>query len=414
MWDVVVVGGGAAGLLAAGSAAGCGARVLLLEKMRRPGRKLRITGKGRCNVTNVAEVNDFISHFGGNGDWLRPAFEQWFSGDLIAFLEGLGIRLVTERGGRVFPASGRATDVVDTLVRWVDRAGATVYSESIVDSLLVKNGAICGVSVSGQVFKAGRVVLATGGKSYPATGSSGDGYDLAARVGHRIVEVRPALVPLEVKEKFVSGLTGLGLRNIRMKVVADGEYVAEYFGEFCFESYGVTGPVVLSASGGVVDALRAGKKVVLSLDLKPALSEGKLDNRLQRDLDKRAREPMSSVLRGLLPRPLVRPCLRACKIQGHRTGSSVKERERRALVAWMKDVRLTVCGFRPWSEAIVTAGGVDLAEVNSESFESQLVLGLYIVGELLDVQADTGGYNLQAAFSSGWLAGQAAAGNCGP
>jgi len=408
VYDVIVVGGGAAGMMAAGAAAEAGGSVLLLERMKRPGRKLRISGKGRCNLTNSAELSEFIRHFGKNGNFLRPVFEQWFNRDLIVFFKRLGVPTVTERGGRIFPASGLATDVVDALVRWVRSCGVRMVTDFRVERLLIDAGKIRGVAGNGREYRAKAVVLATGGASYPATGSSGDGYRLAESAGHSVVAVRPALVPLEVAEKFATASAGLELRNIRMCVLADGEPVAEYFGEFRFESYGVSGPVVLTASGGVVDLLRAGKNVELSLDLKPALSEQKLENRLRRDLQKRGREPMSSILRGLLPRQLVRPALRGCRIQGHRLGSSLKESERAGLQQWLKDVRLTVTGHRPWSEAIVTAGGVALGEISEQTMESHIVEGLFFAGELPDIQADTGGYNLQAAFSTGRLAGVAA------
>jgi len=407
--DVIVVGGGAAGLMAAASAAEAGADTLLLEKMSRPGRKLRITGKGRCNITNIAEQADFIEHFGDSGNALRQAFARYFSQDVMELFESLGVKLVKERGGRVFPASGKATDVVDALVARASRLGCRTRSSMTVDKLIVEGGRVMGVKCGGEILEAGAVVLAAGGASYPATGSSGDGYRMAAEVGHTIIDIRPALVPLEVGERVVRDLAGLALRNIRMQVIVDGKVRDEQFGELSFETYGVSGPVILTASGGIVDAMRAGSEVVISLDLKPALSEQKLENRLLRDFEKRGREPMSSLLRGLMPRQLVRPCLRGCKIQGHRTGNSIRAEERLRLLKWLKDFRLTITGHRPWSEAIVTAGGVDTREINPVTMESKLIHGLYIAGELLDIQADTGGYNLQAAFSTGHLAGIAAA-----
>jgi len=407
--DVIVVGGGAAGLIAAGEAAGAGARTLLLEKMRRPGRKLRITGKGRCNVTNVAELDDFLDHFGPTGLSLRQAFARFFSGDLMEFIEAIGVPLTTERGGRVFPSSGKATDVVDALARWVNRQGVKVRTNNPVDRLLIEDGEVCGVGAGGNAVEGSTVILATGGVSYPATGSSGDGYRFAADAGHTVVEPRAALVPLETKEPISRELVDLNLRNVRVEVLVNGKAVDEQFGELTFMAFGVSGPVILTASGRIVDALRAGKKVVLSIDLKPALGEQKLENRLLRDFASRGTEPMRSVLRGLLPKPLVRPCLAATGIQGHRTGSTIKADERRRLLTWLKDFRLTIKAPRPLSEAIVTAGGVDMKEIDPRTMESRLVKGLYIAGELLDVHADTGGYNLQAAFSTGWLAGRSAA-----
>jgi predicted Rossmann fold flavoprotein len=405
-WDVIVVGGGAAGLMAAGEAAGAGARTLLLEKMPRPGRKLRITGKGRCNVTNTAEIGVFLDHFGKGGQSLRQAFDRYFSNDVMAFFESIGVPLVTERGGRVFPASGRAQDVVDAMVVWAKQQGAQTRTGTTVDALLVEAGGIVGVRAGKDTFRAPCVILATGGSSYPGTGSTGDGYRLAAAAGHSIVDPRPALVPLEVSEGFVRGLAGLSLRNIRMRVFTDGTQSDEQFGELAFMEYGVSGPVVLTASGAIVDSLHAKQEVVLAIDLKPALSEEKLNARLLRDFSERGNEPMHSVLRGLLPKPLVKVCLIAVGIPGKRLARGVTGDARKRLLAWLKDMRLTIRTPRPIKEAIVTAGGVSMEEVDPRTMASTCVKGLYVVGELLDVHADTGGYNLQAAFSTGWLAGR--------
>ena len=358
-WNTIVVGGGAAGLMAAGEAAGAGARTLLLEKKGRPGRKLRITGKGRCNVTNVAELEDLLGHFGPTGLSLRQVFARYFSNDLMAFVESLGVKLVTERGGRVFPASGKAADVVDALVKWVNRQGVDTKAGLAVDRLLIESGEVRGVIAGGRTFTADTTILATGGASYPATGSTGDGYRLAAEAGHTIMDPRPALVPLETVEFMGREMADLTLRNVRVQVLVDATCVDEHFGELTFTEYGVSGPVILTASGGIVDALRAGKRVDLSLDLKPALSEQKLEARLLRDFASRGTEPMRSVLRGLLPRQLVRPCLKGARIQGQRTASTIKPDERQRLLSWLKAFRLTIKTARPLSEAIVTAGWVD-------------------------------------------------------
>jgi predicted Rossmann fold flavoprotein len=408
-WDVIVVGGGAAGLMAAGQAAGHGARVLLLEKMRRPGRKLRITGKGRCNVTNAAPLEDFLDHFGSEGRSLRQAFASCFSSDVMQLFEELGVKLVTERGARVFPASGKATDVVDALVRWASRSGVELRVGCTVDGIVRESDSICGVSSGGETLRSAAVILTTGGASYPATGSTGDGYRLAAQAGHTIIEPRPALVPLETRESIARELVDLTLRNVSLRVYVDGKREHEHFGELTFMPYGVSGPVILTASGSIVNALRDKRAIELSIDLKPALSEQKLDARLLRDFASRGKEPMRSLLRGLMPRPLVGSCLKASCIQGHRTGSSIKAEERKRLLRWLKDFRLTVRRSRPLDEAIVTAGGVSMKEIDPQTMESRLVKSLYIAGELLDVHADTGGYNLQAAFSTGWLAGCSAA-----
>ncbi|MBL7077659.1 MAG: NAD(P)/FAD-dependent oxidoreductase [Kiritimatiellae bacterium] len=407
---VIVVGGGAAGLMAAGQAADAGADVILVEKMQRSGRKLSITGKGRCNVTNVAERDAFIGHFGSTAPVLQCAFDRYFSNDLIAFLESRGVPLVTERGGRVFPLSGKAPDVVKALVQWVIRSGVASHCRTRVDALLLEDGRVAGVQCGADTFRADAVILATGGKSYPATGSTGDGYALAKAAGHTIVPPRPALVPLETAGHTAARLDGLSLRNARAVLLVNGEKRREEFGELVFTSFGVTGPVILTLSGDAVEAWQSGQRVELAIDLKSALDSEKLDRRLQRDLEARADEPMRSLLRGLLPKPLVGVCLQELAMPAHRQGRSVSAHDRKRLGKWLKNFRLGVKGHRPFDEAIITAGGVDTAEIDPATMASRVCDGLFVAGELLDVQADTGGYNLQAAFSTGWLAGRSAAG----
>jgi predicted Rossmann fold flavoprotein len=422
---VIVVGGGASGLMAAGQAAGLGAETLLLEKMRRPGRKLRITGKGRCNLTNVAPLPEFIAHFGPNGRFLRQAFSRFFTDDLVAFFEGLGIRTVTERGGRVFPVSNQAQDVVDALVRWVDERGVTLRTRSPVERLFVEEGRVVGVQVSrNQVsaapltplrlrkpgfYHADTIIVATGGASYPGTGSTGDGYRLAESVGHTIVPIRPALVPLETAGDVAPRLQGLSLRNVTVRVWINGKKQAQAFGEMLFTHFGVSGPVILSLSRQVVDALRQGQNVTLSIDLKPALDEHKLDARLLRDLNAHGKQQFRTLLKGLLPSKLIPVCVDLTSISPYKVGHQITAQERKRLRAWLKDFCLEVTGHRPFEEAIITAGGVSTREVDPRTMASRLVEGLYFAGEVLDVDADTGGYNLQAAFSTGWLAGQSAA-----
>jgi predicted Rossmann fold flavoprotein len=414
---VIVVGAGAAGLMAAGQAAEMGAETLLLEKMDRPGRKLRIAGKGRCNLTNVAPVSDFIAHFGPNGRFLRQSFHQFFNTDLVAFFEELGVRTVTERGGRVFPTSGQAQDVVDALVRWVGDQGVTLRTRSPVERLAVEGRRVTGMQVSrNQVspqkpgfYRADAVIVATGGASYPATGSTGDGYRLAQAVGHTIVPIRPALVPLETAGDVAPRLQGLSLRNVTISVWVDEKKQAEAFGEMLFTHFGLSGPIILSLSGQVVDALRPGQRVTLSIDLKPALDEGKLDARLLRDLDAHGKQQFRTMLKGLLPSKLIPVCINLTGIPPDKVAHQITSEERRRLRTWLKEFRLEVTGYRPFTEAIITAGGVDVREVDPRTLASRLVEGLYFAGEVLDVDADTGGYNLQAAFSTGWVAGRSAA-----
>ncbi len=416
---VIVVGGGAAGLMAAGQAAWLGAETLLLEKMDRPGRKLHITGKGRCNLTNIADLPDAIVHFGPKGRFLRQAFSRFFNFELVAFFEKLGVPTVTERGGRVFPASGQAQDVVEALVKWVGASGATIKTLSQVEKLLVKDGQVVGVQVSDsssrkkavtmQKYDAKFVVVTTGGASYPATGSTGDGYRLAESVGHSIAPFRPALVPLETAGKIAERLQDLTLRNVAVRLLVNGKKKGEAFGEMVFTPFGVSGPVILSLSRQVVDFLSTGQKVVLSIDLKPALDEHKLDARLLRDLDAHGRKQFRTLLKGLLPGKMISVCIDLTGVEPDRAGHQVNAQDRKRLRKWLKDFRLVVTGPRPFSEAIVTAGGVDTREVDPRTMASRLVRGLYFAGEMLDIDADTGGYNLQAAFSTGWVAGRSVA-----
>jgi len=407
---IIVVGGGASGLMAAGTASGCGADVLLLEKMKTPARKIRISGKGRCNVSNSAELSDFLSHFGKSGQFLRQPFSQFFTPELVAFFESRGLKLRVERGGRIFPADGDAPVVAKLLVQWAEEAGVTLRSNVAVDHLIIRDNVVGGVISNNQNLYCDSVIVAAGGASYPRTGSTGDGYRLAGEAGHTIIPIRPALVPLETAKAAVKGLAGLDLRNINLRLFIDGKRKRQIFGELSFTGFGLGGPIVLSISQMAVDALRRNQKVSVSLDLKPALDEAKLDARLLRDLQKRSAEPMVSVLRGLLPRQLVDTCLDHTNINPDFIAGNLPASARKAVRNWLKNFRFDITGCRPIEEAIVTAGGVKTAEINPHTMESKMTKNLYLVGELLDIQGDTGGYNLQAAFSTGWVAGHAAGG----
>ncbi len=403
---VIVIGGGAAGLMAAGQAAETGRSVLVLEKMAQPGRKICITGKGRCNLTNTAELINFIEHFGKNGRFLHQAFSRFFSPELIAFFEGLGLPLTTERGGRVFPACGRAPEVLKVMLQWLERLGVDIRRSAAATSLLLEGGCIRGVACGGEKIEGGKIILATGGASYPRTGSSGDGYRLAIQAGHSIVPIRPSLVPLETAGNLAGRMAGLSLKNVGVRLFIDRKSRFEGLGEMTFCDFGLSGPLILTISNLAVDSLRAGRTLSLAIDLKPALDEAQLDARLERDCQERAKEQIPSVLRGLLPKEMVPICLEATGIDPKKTAGTLPEQERRQLRCWLKDFRLEVTGYRSFSEALVTAGGVDLREVDPRTMESRKTKGLFIVGELLDLHADTGGYNLQAAFSTGWVAGR--------
>lgn len=402
----IIIGGGPAGLMAAGQAAQRGEETILLEKMARVGMKLCITGKGRCNITNTCEVAEFISHFGKNGRFLRQAFARFFNVDLLDFFEERGLKVVKERGGRVFPASGKAPEVQQVLRLWCKKCGVKIETPAKVTKILMEEGQVTGVQCNGIAIPCDRVILATGGASYPSTGSTGDGYPLAESAGHTIIPIRQALVPLETAGNIAGRMAELNLRNIKVLLFVDGKKKREAFGEIVFTKFGLTGPTVLTLSGDTVDYLRAGRRVVFSIDLKPALDDKKLDARLLRDINARGKEEISSFLRGLIPGKMIPVCLDQTEIPDNRKVCDISAKERKRLRFWLKDMRFKVTGFRPFKEAIVTAGGVSTKEINPKTMESKKTKGLFIVGELLDIQADTGGYNLQAAFSTGWLAGR--------
>ncbi len=408
---VIVIGGGPAGMMAAGQAAEAGARVILMEKKDIPGRKLRITGKGRCNLTNIAALPEFIAHFGRNGRFLRQAFNRFFSEDLVSFLGELGVEIMSERGGRVFPVDEDARLVAEALENWVRQTGVKIMRKSPVEKLLKGDKGVTGVRVSGHDYYAEAVIIATGGVSYPATGSTGDGYRLAEEVGHTVISIRPSLVPLETAGDIAPRLQGLSLRNIKVKVFIDGKKRNEAFGEMLFTHFGLSGPIILTLSREVVDALAQDKKVALSIDLKPALDESKLDARLLRDLMEHGKQQFHTLLKGLLPSKLIPVCCDLTEIAPDKEGHQISTAERRKLRIWLKNFRFEISGHRSFDEAIVTAGGVATNEVDPRTMASRLVRGLYFAGEVLDIDGDTGGYNLQAAFSTGWLAGRSAAAN---
>lgn len=409
-YDVIVVGGGAAGLLAAGAAAEEGAEVLLVEKMKKTGRKIGISGKGRCNITNDAELPLFLEHFGKNGKFLRQCFSRFFSQEIVDLIERQGVDVTLERGGRYFPTSGKALDIVHALNNWLDALGVHIVRTQAVTSVITDNNhAVLGVRTKDAEFLAPSVILATGGASYPRTGSTGDGYKIAAKLGHTIIPIRPALVPLNCENTSITALAGLDLKNIESSLLVNGKKKASFFGELSFTSSGLSGPTILSLSGLAVDALTQKDKVEINIDLKPALHPQKLDARLIRDLTSHHKETINIVMRGLIPRQLIPICLQQCKIAPQTDAGSCPALLRKQIVHWLKNFTIPISGHRSFSEAIITAGGVNIKEVNPTTLESRKIKGLYIVGELLDLQADTGGYNLQAAFSTGWLAGKSAA-----
>ena len=406
MKRVVVIGGGAAGLMAAVIAGREGGKVTLLEKMNYVGKKMGITGKGRCNITNACDMSEFIKNTPGNGKFLYGAYERFTNEDLLQLLHDAGLETKVERGGRVFPASDSALDVRNTFMKLMKHYGVDVHLEEPVKKILVNDGVVTGVVTDKETYHADAVVIATGGKSYPATGSTGDGYILAAEVGHKITDIRPSLVPIVTEESWVKDLMGLSLRNVELSVVAKNKVQAKMFGEMMFTHFGITGPIVLSLSHTVGKLMRKKNIGTIGLDinLKPALSPETLDKRLQKDFDLYSKKQIINGMKDLLPSRLIPLIIELAGIDPQKPINQISKEERQQIGYMLQHMPLTVKGLRPVEEAIVTAGGISLKEFNPKTMESKLVKGLYGAGEVLDIDAFTGGYNLQAAFSTGYVA----------
>lgn len=409
--QLLVIGAGAAGLMAAGTAAGCGVDTILLERNEKPARKVMITGKGRCNVTNAcSSLQDLIANVPVNGRFLYSAFSRFMPADTVEFFESRGVPLKKERGNRVFPVSDKAADIVDCLVSFAHKGGARFVSGRAVE-LIIENGCVRGVRTEdGSEIIAEKVIVATGGVSYPQTGSTGDGYILAQQAGHSIVPVKPSLVPLEAHEGFCSDIMGLSLRNIAIKVYdtkKDGKVVYEDFGEMLFTHFGVSGPVILSASSHLRE-MECGRYKI-GIDLKPALSEEQLDARILRDFSENINRNYINALNSLLPKKLVPVIVKLSRIPMATKVNQITKEQRKALAFLLKNFTVTVTDYRPVEEAIITSGGVNTKQINPKTMESKLVSGLYFAGEVIDVDAYTGGFNLQIAFSTGRLAAQSAA-----
>lgn len=406
MKRVVVIGGGAAGLMAAVIAGREGAKVTLLEKMNYVGKKMGITGKGRCNITNACDMSEFIKNTPGNGKFLYGAYERFTNEDLLQLLHDAGLETKVERGGRVFPASDSALDVRNTFMKLMKHYGVDVHLEEPVKKILVDDDTVTGVVTDKETYHADAVVIATGGKSYPATGSTGDGYILASQVGHTITDIRPSLVPIVTEESWVKDLMGLSLRNVELSVVAKNKVQAKMFGEMMFTHFGITGPIVLSLSHTVGKLMRKKNIGTIGLDinLKPALSPEILDKRLQKDFDLYSKKQLINGMKDLLPSRLIPLIIELAGIDPQKPINQISKEERQQIGYMLQHMPLTVKGLRPVEEAIVTAGGISLKEFNPKTMESKLVKGLYGAGEVLDIDAFTGGYNLQAAFSTGYVA----------
>ena len=408
--NVVVIGAGVAGLMAAIRAAECGARVTLLEKMDRVGLKMGITGKGRCNLTNAAPIADFIEKTPGNGRFLYSAYQKFSNQDLLALLGSWGLETIVERGGRVFPKSEDAQEVRRLFMKKLSAAGVDLHLEEPALSVTQTGGRVTGVRAARGMYPADAVIVTTGGASYPRTGSTGDGYRIAAALGHTIRTIRPALIPFVCKETYCKELQGLSLKNVTLSVTAGGRRKASQMGEMIFTHFGVSGPIVLMLSDAVSLWLSQGHAVTGEINLKPALSEETLDARILRDLETHHGKQMKNALVDLLPQRLIGVILRLSDIPEDMPAASLTKHLRTNLRYSLQHMPLTIAATRPIEEAIVTAGGVSVKEVEAATMASKLVQGLYFAGEVLDIHAYTGGYNLQAAFSTGFVAGTSAAG----
>lgn len=400
---VIVVGAGAAGLIAAGTAAKTADKVVLIEKNDAVGKKVRITGKGRCNITNACDTEDMIEMYPVNGRFLYSALYTFTNDDIVSLLEDYGVKTKVERGNRVFPVSDDARDVVKALRKYALQENVRLVRAE-VRSVLIENGEVKGVNTSSGRIMGERVILCTGGASYPRTGSDGSGYRLAKAVGHTIIKPVPSLVPLVTEEKWVKDVMGLSLRNAEVTAYkADGKKISSGRGEMLFTHFGVSGPLILSLSAHIKNFKEEG--CTIKIDLKPALSEQQLDARILRDFEQQKNKHIINALDALLPKKLIPVVIGLSGLEAHKSVNEITKQERRRLGETIKGLSLHITGFRPIEEAIVTSGGVKTSEINSSTMESKKVKGLYFAGELIDVDGYTGGFNLQAAWSTGYLAG---------
>ena len=410
---VVVIGGGPAGMLASISAAKSGNSVTLLEKNNILGKKILITGKGRCNITSSLDISDFINNIPGNGRFLYSAFENFTNEDIIDLLKSEGVKVKEERGNRIFPVSDKAEDVRAALERVVKKSGVQVKLNSKVDKIEVEENKVKRVVCDNEKYDADKVILATGGRSYPLTGSNGEGYEIAEKVGHTIKPVRGSLVPLLADKEVCSRMQGLSLRNVGITMcdLEKDKKIYSDFGEMLFTHFGVSGPTILSGSAHLrrykdVDKKIADKKVVLKIDLKPALSMEQLDARILRDFTEVKNKQFKNSLDKLLPKKMIDVVIDKSKINPDKHVNEITREERLNLVKLLKNFEVRIDGFRPVDEAIVTAGGINVKEINPKTMESKIISGLYFAGEIIDVDAYTGGFNLQIAYSTGFTAGQ--------
>ena len=411
---VIVIGGGPAGMMAAISSAQIGNHVILIEKMKSLGRKLLITGKGRCNITSSLAIDEFIKNTPGNGMFLYSCYQKFDNKDIINFLKEEGLEVKEERGNRIFPVTDKSQDVLKCFTKKLKELNVDIRYNTKVEELLIENQQIIGVKTDKQVIKADKVILATGGKSYPLTGSTGDGYILAKKVGHTITKIYPSLVPLEIYDKnMCNDLQGLSLKNVKIyiKDTEKNKDIYEDFGEMLFTHFGVSGPIILSCSAHMVrykniEEKLKNKKIILKIDFKPALSEEKLDDRILRDFNELKNKQFKNSLDKLLPQKLINIIIKKSKINPNKKVNEITKDERKNLVRLVKNFEIEINRFRPIYEAIITSGGINIKEINPKTMESKIIKGLYFAGEIIDVDSYTGGFNLQIAYSTGYIAGR--------
>lgn len=404
MSKVIVVGGGAAGMMACHAAAMCGHQVTLLEKNEKLGKKIYITGKGRCNLTNASDMEVLFANVMSNRKFLYSAFYTFDNNQVIDLFEMNGMATKTERGNRVFPVSDHSSDVISTMAKVLKNDNVEVKLNTTVQSLIIKENKACGVIVNGKEISADNVILCTGGLSYPSTGSTGDGYEFAKKAGHRIIDCTPSLVPFNIREEWVKDLQGLSLKNSAVTIYDEKKKLYSDFGEMLFTHFGVSGPMILSASGNI-KAAEFAKPLKLLIDLKPAMTEEQLDKRILRDFDENKNKQFRNSVSKLLPSKLIPIIIDLSGIDPDKKVNEISKEERNHFVHLLKNLTMTINGLRGWNEAIITKGGINVKDVNPSTMESKLVSNLFFAGEVLDLDAMTGGYNLQIAWSTGYLAG---------
>ena len=413
----IVIGGGPAGMMAAITASQNGDKVILIEKMKSLGRKLLITGKGRCNITSSLPIEDFIKNTPGNGKFLYSAYQSFTNKDIIEFLKEEGLEVKEERGNRIFPITDKSQDVLDCFIKKLRKNKVEIhYNEEVKEILYKENNnekTVIGVKTNKEEILADKVILATGGKSYPLTGSTGDGYKIVEKLGHKIKDIKPSLVPLEIYEKETcKELQGLSLKNVTVKIIDEekNKIIFQEFGEMLFTHFGVSGPIILTASANLIrykniKEKMEGKNISIIIDFKPALSEQKLEDRILRDFSEFKNKQYKNSLDKLLPQKLIPVIIKLSNIEENKKVNEITKEERRKLVLLLKNFKINVKSFRPIEEAIITSGGINTKEINPKTMESKIVKNLYFAGEIIDVDSYTGGFNLQIAYSTGYVAG---------